>query len=92
MPRRREDLPPGRRRGAPPCAASISTSSPATSPPCPGPSGSGKTTLLSLIGGLDRPTGGEISVDGEPISGMSKARLADLRPAQGSASSSRATA
>ena len=44
-----------------------------------GPSGSGKTTLLSLIGGLDRPTGGEISVDGEPITGMSKARLADLR-------------
>ncbi|WP_293677197.1 ABC transporter ATP-binding protein [uncultured Phenylobacterium sp.] len=44
-----------------------------------GPSGSGKTTLLSLIGGLDRPTGGEISIDGEPISGMPKARLADLR-------------
>jgi putative ABC transport system ATP-binding protein len=44
-----------------------------------GPSGSGKTTLLSLIGGLDRPTDGEISVDGEPITGMSKARLADLR-------------
>jgi putative ABC transport system ATP-binding protein len=44
-----------------------------------GPSGSGKTTLLSLIGGLDRPTGGEIRVDGEPITGMSKARLADLR-------------
>jgi putative ABC transport system ATP-binding protein len=29
-----------------------------------GPSGSGKSTLLNLIGGLDRPTGGEIQVDG----------------------------
>ncbi|MFI4976979.1 MAG: ABC transporter ATP-binding protein [Caulobacterales bacterium] len=44
-----------------------------------GPSGSGKTTLLSLIGGLDRPTAGEISVGGEQISKMDKNRLADLR-------------
>ena len=29
-----------------------------------GPSGSGKSTLLNLIGGLDKPSGGEISVDG----------------------------
>ncbi len=32
-----------------------------------GPSGCGKTTLLSLIGGLDLPTGGEITLDGENI-------------------------
>jgi putative ABC transport system ATP-binding protein len=44
-----------------------------------GPSGSGKTTLLSLIGGLDRPTAGEITVDGEAITHMDGARLADLR-------------
>ena len=44
-----------------------------------GPSGSGKTTLLSLIGGLDRPTDGEIVVDGQAISAMDAARLADLR-------------
>jgi putative ABC transport system ATP-binding protein len=44
-----------------------------------GPSGSGKTTLLSLIGGLDRPTAGEISVDGEDITSMDKNRIADLR-------------
>ena len=44
-----------------------------------GPSGSGKTTLLSLIGGLDRPTKGEISVEGESITAMPAARLADLR-------------
>jgi putative ABC transport system ATP-binding protein len=44
-----------------------------------GPSGSGKTTLLSLIGGLDKPTAGEITVDGEPIAAMDRNRLADLR-------------
>ena len=44
-----------------------------------GPSGSGKTTMLSLIGGLDRPTAGEISVDGQPIAHMDANHLADLR-------------
>jgi putative ABC transport system ATP-binding protein len=44
-----------------------------------GPSGSGKTTLLSLIGGLDRPTAGDISVDGQTVTGMDGPRLADLR-------------
>jgi putative ABC transport system ATP-binding protein len=44
-----------------------------------GPSGSGKTTLLSIIGGLDKPTAGEVLVDGEPIVQMDRNRLADMR-------------
>ena len=44
-----------------------------------GPSGSGKTTLLNLIGGLDTPSGGEITVDGQRIDAMRGGRLAHWR-------------
>ncbi|MDR3418589.1 MAG: ABC transporter ATP-binding protein [Nevskia sp.] len=44
-----------------------------------GPSGSGKTTLLNLIGGLDRPTSGEVSVAGERIDSLSSGQLAKWR-------------
>jgi putative ABC transport system ATP-binding protein len=44
-----------------------------------GPSGSGKSTLLNLIGGLDRPTAGSVSVGGVDLGGLSEAALADLR-------------
>lgn len=44
-----------------------------------GPSGSGKTTLLNLIGGLDTPSGGEISVDGKRIDQMRSGQLAHWR-------------
>jgi putative ABC transport system ATP-binding protein len=44
-----------------------------------GPSGSGKSTLLALMAGLDRPTAGEILLDGEPIHELSEDRLARLR-------------
>jgi putative ABC transport system ATP-binding protein len=44
-----------------------------------GPSGSGKTTLLNLIGGLDQPTSGEISIGGSRIDRLSSAQLANWR-------------
>lgn len=44
-----------------------------------GPSGSGKTTLLNLIAGLDKPSEGEVWVNGEKISGKSESQLADWR-------------
>jgi putative ABC transport system ATP-binding protein len=46
-----------------------------------GPSGSGKTTLLNLIGGLDTPTGGSITVDGERIDQLSSGQLSAWRAA-----------
>jgi putative ABC transport system ATP-binding protein len=44
-----------------------------------GPSGSGKTTLLNLVGGLDRPTNGEVVVSGERIDQLSESALARWR-------------
>jgi len=40
-----------------------------------GPSGSGKSTLLHLLGGLDAPTSGEVSLEGAPLSGLSDKQL-----------------
>ena len=47
-----------------------------------GPSGSGKTTLLNLIGGLDVPSGGSITVAGQRIDQLSPAALARWRAAK----------
>jgi len=44
-----------------------------------GPSGSGKSTLLNLVGGLDRPTSGEVRIDGEALAGLSDDRLTRVR-------------
>src|SRR5271170_3946630 len=44
-----------------------------------GPSGCGKSTLLYLLGGLDRPTAGEIWLDGQDITRMSERALARMR-------------
>ncbi len=44
-----------------------------------GPSGSGKSTLLNLIGGLDRPTEGEIELDGEALSKLNDDGLTRVR-------------
>jgi len=44
-----------------------------------GPSGSGKSTLFNMIGGLDRPTAGEILLDGKDIASLTERKLAWLR-------------
>ena len=44
-----------------------------------GPSGSGKTTLLNLLGGLDLPSSGSITVAGDEITHMSSAKLTSWR-------------
>lgn len=44
-----------------------------------GPSGSGKTTLLNLLGGLDRPTSGNVVINGVDITRLSSSQLIDFR-------------
>jgi putative ABC transport system ATP-binding protein len=44
-----------------------------------GPSGCGKTTVLNLLGGMDRPSGGAIMVDGEDVAAMSERQLEHYR-------------
>ncbi len=44
-----------------------------------GPSGSGKSTLLNIVGGLDRPTQGQVWVDGVLLNDLNETELSDLR-------------
>lgn len=47
-----------------------------------GPSGSGKTTLLNLLAGIDRPSGGELHIDGRAIHQLSRGQLTTWRSQQ----------
>ncbi|KUL69662.1 MULTISPECIES: ABC transporter ATP-binding protein [unclassified Streptomyces] len=44
-----------------------------------GPTGGGKSTLLQMLGGLDRPTSGEVALDGTDLTGLPEARLTRVR-------------
>jgi putative ABC transport system ATP-binding protein len=44
-----------------------------------GPSGSGKSTMLNMMGALDRPTTGEIAVEGQPLNVLSDRRVSSIR-------------
>jgi putative ABC transport system ATP-binding protein len=44
-----------------------------------GPSGSGKSTLMHCLAGLDRPTAGEVIIDGQELSALDDKRLTELR-------------
>jgi putative ABC transport system ATP-binding protein len=44
-----------------------------------GPSGSGKSTLLNLVGGLDRPTSGDVHLDGQALAGLRDDELTRVR-------------
>jgi len=44
-----------------------------------GPSGAGKSTIMNILGCLDRPSEGEYTLDGEPVSQLNDDQLADIR-------------
>ena len=78
-PRPRARIPVGRRRRSTRCATWTWPCDEGRLLAVRGRSGSGKTTLLNLLGGLDRPTSGQVFLDGEELSGMDEDRLVEVR-------------
>ena len=70
---------------------SVAGSSAAGSHSSSGPSGSGKSTLLYLMGALDRPTSGEIIVDGQDLVTMSESAQNAIVATRSASFSSRST-
>ena len=56
-----------------------------------GPSGSGKRTLMNILGGLDRPTTGTVTLDGDEITGLDDAELRGCGATSSASSSSSST-
>ena len=61
------------------CAVSTSTSRAGQLTAIVGPSGSGKSTLMHLLAGLDKPTAGNVWIDGIEITGLSDKGMTELR-------------
>ena len=70
---------PGCRPSSTCCRASTLSLAPGTIAALVGPSGTGKSTLLHIAGLLERPSAGEVAIDGRPCGGLGDAERTRLR-------------